>query len=232
MDCLHVNVFEDFVTAVVICADCGRVIDTVMLPPSPWMTENMPHPCEDGYLVGQFLELLSRSHSSPIYAQDMVKLFEDTIRSNDISGAQKETLIAVCFYLVMKDQDIPRTLKEVSSISGQSTKTMTTLMKKVFPNMSQIQPHQIVQRFCGKLGIPRKLAMELESKLTDLKQIDAASPDTVVASEIARLVKHHSLGIMLKDIAQVAGIAPLTIRRHIKRTSQDDCSNKDDSFSG
>ncbi len=218
--CEHDNTVEDLQTGTVICTDCAYLIDTPVFAMAPVTEKNeKEEPCYDA-LTLVFADLCFNTHLSPIYALDMALLFKTVIEEKQITYLQKSTLIALCFSEVLKRENVPRTLKEISGVTGESLKSLGALMKEVFPNSPQVRPHQIVSRFCGKLDIHRRHAIKIEHELETLVQVNSVSPDTLAAAAIADYVKSNALGVKLTEIADVCGVTQVSIRRQLKRLEQ------------
>ncbi len=216
--CQHANILEDIETGSTICTDCAFIIDTLPLFGATFEPQQELRTDENhDVLTMVFVDLCFNSNISPIFAQDMAALFKSVIENHQITYLQKSTLIALCFSEVMKRENAPRSLKEISGLTGEPLKSLVALMKEVFPRSIQVQPHQLVGRFCGKLNIHRRHAMQIEKKLTSLIQVNSVSPDTVAAAAITDHVRNNALGIQLQQISEVCGITQVSIRRQLRR---------------
>ena len=160
-----------------------------------------------------FIDICHNGQIPVIYAQDMFQLFCE--HRHHISPSQNNTLKALCLYETLKHEHIARTLREVAALTGEPIKKMSALIKKIFPHTKDIDPSQLLARFAGKLGLTRRQVCKLEKQLL-MPTETTVNPSTVIASSIAHFVSNESLGIRLKNIADVCGVTCVAIRRYLK----------------
>ncbi len=194
----------------VVCRHCSFVLsDAILAPEEEEFTIQICH-------LNDFIDFCHRGEIPIIYAQDMQQLFCEHVHC--ISASQKNTLKALCLYETLKNQHIARTLREVSALTGESVKSMGSLLKKVFPHSKDIDPKQLLSRFAGKLGLTRRQVCKIEKqfKITPT----TVNPSSVVAGLIAKFVSNESLGIHLNEISDVCGVTCVAIRRYLNQNKE------------
>ena len=163
-----------------------------------------------------FVDLCTNGCVPITLAETMTRLYQASLKQ-EVTFFQKEALIGTIFYEVLKQEKVPRTLKEVSALTGIKIKAMMTILKKMFPQSGDLRPQEIVHRFCGKLGLMGVHAMRIERAVSDRRGQDATSPDTVCASIIYQYVKAQEIAIKTKSICDVCGVSRVSINRFLRR---------------
>ena len=210
--CQHRNQIDDITTGSIICTDCCQVLDWQLFE-----TRSCLAPVTDSVLHHRFQDVCANSCAPLGFAEAMHDLYRTCLKTHCITLFQKDALIALSYYEVLKQHKIPRTLKEVSAITGVSCKQLMMMLKKVFPQSCPIQPCDIIQRFCAKLGLHGRQCIAIERDLASWTRQDASSPDTICAGVIYQYVRKHTLAIPMKEICEVCGVTRVSIHRYQKR---------------
>ena len=127
---------------------------------------------------------------------------------------QKLILLSCSLYIACKQNNCPRTMKEISGISGVDVKRIGQYEHLVCNQYYPTKPSDYVNRFAGKLDLKysqiRRINQELE-KDTNYKY----NPVTLCAAVIYKTMKRQ--GIELSQLVNISGVPSSTIKRIAKK---------------
>lgn len=128
------------------------------------------------------------------------------------STLHKNTLIACAMYVACKKNNSPRTIKEISGISGCDTKQLGRYEHIVSNQHYRTNPSNYVHRFCQRLGMTYKQIKTVEEAISS-SQVDdiGCNPAAVTSAYIYKLAPSNI--VKLKDIQDVSGISTTSIKR-------------------
>ncbi len=185
---------------------------------------------EDGGDVNKALcdqvlyDWFSNVHIPPIFIQDVLEVYERVGQDQDgppdappPSGQPVHVgLLATSVYVTLKKEGIPRTLREISAMTGVSHKHLTSLLKKHFPRDRPVQPQDLVMRFVCQLGLTRREALHINNIIWS--RAHSCNPATVVAGHIVQYLKQNNrTDITAKTVCTELGVSPVSVRRYLKR---------------
>ncbi len=127
-------------------------------------------------------------------------------------GKNTDAFAAYCIYIVCKQQQVGRSLVEVSRMCGLSLAQVAIF--NVDDN-EELQPSNLVTRVCYKLNIcnfPLVKAIEELSERLYVSLLNSGPPNSAVAAAIAVLVQ----SVKLCKVAWACDISPSCLRRICK----------------
>ncbi len=154
-------------------------------------------------------------------------LYRKAVEKGLIRGRLIESVVAAVIYMVCRQYGIPRTLDEISEISGISKKeigrTYRFLKKELYVDVPLTNPIYYVPRFASALGLSGKVqekAKDILNEAVEKGLISGRGPTGVAAAAV------YIASVMMgerrtqKEVAEVAGVTEVTIRnryRELKR---------------
>jgi transcription initiation factor TFIIB len=158
-------------------------------------------------------------------ANEIYKKVEDL---KSIRGRSQDAILAACLYIACRQEDKPRTFKEICSVAngaskkeiGRATKFIVKQLEEdmgISMEMGTIHAGDFLRRFCSHLGMGNaevRAATETvkKSEMLDIRK----SPISVAAAAIYMISQLSNDKKALKDISRVAGVAEVTIRNSYK----------------
>lgn len=181
----------------------------------------------------RFKLLVLRCHHHgipPVIAEDTKRLFKDATDKKVFRGS-RDGLLAVCMYRACKDNNAPRSVKEVAKIFDVEEQV---LMKgnRCFDNLTRenddddvclcalVRPTHFVTRFSRHLGLPSHVVADIlrVTTLIETKGILADFvPVSIAASVIFLVGQMHSLTLKKSEISTAAQISVVTINNCFKK---------------
>ena len=129
------------------CEKCGLVLDMLCMENHP-IADNYNKPYHFGGLISEYCERGNIDTESRIFAERLFKQFTEKYPK-----LQKVPLAAACIYVGCKRNRVPRTLKELSGITGCNIKYMAKYEKHIYSTFYPNTPSAYVERFCRKLNL-------------------------------------------------------------------------------
>lgn len=153
-------------------------------------------------------------------AKQLFKLVED---EKILKGKGAEGAVAACIYIACREAKVPRTFKEISSLTMVPKKDIGRCCKAMAPFLERMcspSTEDFMARFCSHLNLGmdvQKLAVFLAKKVKEIGCADGKSPITVASAGIY-FVSHLSITTRKtpKDISFVSGVSEATIRNAYK----------------
>ncbi|KAG0586103.1 hypothetical protein KC19_2G064500 [Ceratodon purpureus] len=159
-------------------------------------------------------------------ANEIYKKVEDL---KSIRGRSQDAILAACLYIACRQEDKPRTFKEICSVAngaskkeiGRATKFIVKQLEEdmgISMEMGTIHAGDFLRRFCSHLNMENnevRAATETvkKSEMLDIRK----SPISVAAAAIYMISQlNEKEKRALKDISKVAGVAEVTIRNSYK----------------
>lgn len=202
--CNHSSEILDACSGDYICTLCGLVLDRFFQDPQCVHSENDDN--LKNVACHKFIsEILSRLN---------VPLSLANIVYSRIDGCHtKDADICQLVYDTLIERNIPFTLKEITSVSGISTKKI----KPATPNTSIciVEEKKVLERCCSKLGLSYKDCTVIKSSLDS--EIGGFSPSTIIAAQIYKYCKNNRIKLKLKQISEVVGVSTMSVHRYLRR---------------
>jgi transcription initiation factor TFIIB len=132
-----------------------------------------------------------------------------------------DAIVAAIIYMACKEEDYPRTFKELSRqtdiIEKEIRKYYRVVSKLLERQEKRTSPSELVNRFCSKLGLPWPVITKAQYVADQAMQfVEGKSPSSIAAASILFVCKLENEKRYEKDIADAASISPTTIRNVYK----------------
>jgi len=150
-------------------------------------------------------------------------LYRKAVEKGLIRGRLIESVVAAVIYTICRQYGIPRTLDEISEVSGINKKeigrTYRFLKKDLGINMPLTNPVHYIPRFASELGLSGEVqekAREILEKAINAGLISGRGPTGVAAAAV------YIAGVLMgerktqKEVADVAGVTEVTIRNRYR----------------
>ena len=150
-------------------------------------------------------------------------LYRKAVEKGLIRGRLIESVVAAVLYTVCRQSSIPRTLDEISAVSGISKKeigrTYRFLKRDLGIKMPLTNPVHYIPRFASELGLSgavQEKAREILEDAIGKGLISGRGPTGVAAAAlyIAGVIKDERK--TQKEVADVAGVTEVTIRNRYR----------------
>ncbi|KAL5724762.1 hypothetical protein ACHQM5_007982 [Ranunculus cassubicifolius] len=157
-------------------------------------------------------------------ANEIYKKVEDL---KSIRGRNQEAILAACLYIACRQEDRPRTVKEICSAAGATKKEVGRakefIVKQLEVEMGQsmemgtIHAGDFLRRFCSHLGMSNAAIKAAQEAVQKSEEIDIRrSPISIAAAVIYMITQLSDEKKPLKDIMLATGVAEGTIRNSYK----------------
>lgn len=158
-------------------------------------------------------------------ASEIYKKVEDQKSSR---GRNQDAILAACLYIACRQEDKPRTVKEICSVANGATKkeigrAKEYIMKQLEVEMGQavdigtIHAGDFLRRFCSNLGMNNQAMKAAQEAVQKSEEIDIRrSPISIAAAVIYIITQLSEEKKPLRDISLATGVAEGTIRNAYK----------------
>ena len=150
-------------------------------------------------------------------------LFKMVHDGHKLRGRSNEAIAAACLYISCRQEGVPRTFKEIVAVSTVSKKEIGRCFKLILKahdtNVEIITTGDFMHRFCGTLGLSRdvqKAATHIAKVAGDLDIVPGRSPISVAAAAIYMASQASNDKRNQREIADIAGVAEVTIKQSYK----------------
>eukprot|EP00092_Neocalanus_flemingeri_P010673 GFUD01011497.1.p1 GENE.GFUD01011497.1~~GFUD01011497.1.p1 ORF type:complete len:317 (-),score=76.64 GFUD01011497.1:52-1002(-) len=150
-------------------------------------------------------------------------LFKMVYEGRNLKGRSNSAIAAACLYIACRQDGVPRTFKEIVAVSAVSKKEIGRVFKLILKahdtNVELITTGDFMSRFCGTLSLARpiqKAATCIAQRAVDLDIVPGRSPISVTAAAIYMASQASRDKRTQKEIADIAGVADVTIRQSYK----------------
>ncbi|CAG8462533.1 3944_t:CDS:1 [Diversispora eburnea] len=140
-----------------------------------------------------------------------------------LRGKSTESIIAACIFIACRQENVPRTFKEICVITRVPKKEIgrcfKTLIRTFETNVTTMTSEDLMSRFCSMLKLRmeiQKTALELTVKTKELGTLAGKSPVSVAAACIYMASCLYNQPQSTKDVAQVTGVSEVTIKNSYK----------------
>mmetsp|Transcript_45021 Transcript_45021/g.86054 ORF Transcript_45021/g.86054 Transcript_45021/m.86054 type:complete len:334 (-) Transcript_45021:175-1176(-) len=178
---------------------------------------------------GAIGEMADRLGLVPTIKDRANELFRDISDLKSIRGRSASAVHAACLYIACRQEDKPRTFKEICAVARDTnTREIGRCFKFILKgleatmqnemNQHMLRPGDLLRRYCSTLALPndaiRAVVMAVE-KFLDLRAATSSShksQNSVAAAGIFLITYALKEKPDLRMISQVAGVAEATIR--------------------
>ncbi|EOY32739.1 Cyclin-like family protein [Theobroma cacao] len=158
-------------------------------------------------------------------ANEIYKKVED---QKPLRGRNQDAILAACLYIACRQEDKPRTVKEICSVANGATKkeigrAKEYIVKQLEVEMGQsmemgtIHAGDFLRRFCSHLGMSNQTVKAAQEAVQKSEELDIRrSPISIAAAVIYIITQLSDDKKLLKDISLATGVAEGTIRNSYK----------------
>uniref|UniRef100_A0A1I8GT66 Transcription initiation factor IIB n=1 Tax=Macrostomum lignano TaxID=282301 RepID=A0A1I8GT66_9PLAT len=146
------------------------------------------------------------------------KIFKQVYDSKQCRGRANETIASACLYMACRQEAVPRTLKEVCSVSHSNRRDIGKAFRKITKaldtNLKGISTTDFMSRFCSNLELNiaiQKAATHIAEKAMQIDEVAGKSPISVAAAAIYMACQASDTKKEKKEIGDIAGVAEVTI---------------------
>ncbi|XP_010934192.1 transcription initiation factor IIB isoform X2 [Elaeis guineensis] len=158
-------------------------------------------------------------------ANEIYKKVEDL---KSIRGRNQDAILAACLYIACRQEDRPRTVKEICSVANGAAKkeigrAKEYIVKQLEVEMGQsmemgtIHAGDFLRRFCSHLGMSNQAVKAAQEAVQKSEELDIRrSPISIAAAVIYMITQLSEEKKPLRDISLATGVAESTIRNSYK----------------
>ncbi|XP_063966290.1 transcription initiation factor IIB-like [Lytechinus pictus] len=150
-------------------------------------------------------------------------LFKQVNDQKTLRGRSNDAIAAACLYIACRQEEVPRTFKEICAVSKVNKREIGRCFKRILKaletNVVLITTSDFMSRFCSNLSLPPKVqraATHIARKADDLDLVAGRSPISVTAAAIYMASQASEEKRSQKEIGEIAGVADVTIRQSYK----------------
>ncbi|CAI7778299.1 unnamed protein product [Closterium sp. NIES-53] len=157
------------------------------------------------------------------------EIFKKVHDLKSIRGRSNEATYAACLYIACRQEDKPRTFKEIGSAGnniskkeiGRATKFIVKQLEADMGavDMGAVNAGDFMRRFCSHLGMkgaPVQAAIEVVQNTEHIDIRTSRAPISKAAAAIYMVTQLCSNPVPTKDISRATGVAEGTIRNTYK----------------
>lgn len=159
--------------------------------------------------------------------ESAVMIYKEAINRNLIRGRSIENVAVAALYCACRQCSVPRTFAEMASISRLSKKEIGRIYRFIARELKlklmPVQPEDYVYRFCSELKLSDNVLVktnEILQKTSEKELAFGRAPTGVVATAIYAASIICDERKMQREIADVAGVSEVTIRKRYKELSE------------
>ncbi|MFX0206449.1 MAG: transcription initiation factor IIB family protein [Candidatus Hodarchaeota archaeon] len=164
--------------------------------------------------------LASQLQLPPAVVEEASFVSMKAIKSDLLRGRSVQSLVAASLYIACRNLSIPRTLDEITRISGvgrkRLTKTISVVSRKLGFKPKPVTPSDYIARFCSELELGDDVRVLAGNILSRAGEENSLSPPGTAASAIYLAAIAKGQRVPQKRIAKVAGVSEVTLRSHFK----------------
>ncbi|ORY03902.1 TFIIB-domain-containing protein [Basidiobolus meristosporus CBS 931.73] len=149
-------------------------------------------------------------------AKQLYKRVED---EKLLRGKPNESIIAACIFIACRQENVPRTFKEICALTQVPKKEIgrcfKALARVLETNVNTMGSEDLMSRFCSNLSLPmevQKAAVDLTKKAKEVGTLAGKSPVSIAAACIYLISNLYQIPKTTRDIAPVTGVSEVTIK--------------------
>jgi transcription initiation factor TFIIB len=148
------------------------------------------------------------------------RLYEKCVEEDLIQGKEREAAVAALIYLVSRNQELPRTQKEISEAAKVKERKMNrayrSLARELGLNIRPAKPENFVSRYSSDLGLEGKVEAKARNLVVESREAGITSGKSPVSIAAAGIYIASMLGgdeITQNRVAEETGVTSTTIRK-------------------
>ena len=184
------------------------------------------HESADRNLMQAFSELRRFSDKltvSEAVTEKAAYIYRKALERGLVRGRSITAIIAASLYAACRDREIPRTLKDLASVSNVKKKDIARsyrlLLKEMDIKMPVVDAAKCVSKIASRAGMSEKTqrrALEILMKAEQTRITAGKDPMGLAASALYLACVLESEEITQRDVAEAAGVTEVTIRNRSK----------------
>lgn len=150
-------------------------------------------------------------------------IFKNIEEKKLLKGKNVEGIVAACIYIACRQEECPRTFKEISVMTAVQKREIGRSFKLISPHlekMTTMSTENIIARFCSDLSLSiriQKIATEIAKAAHELGCLAGKSPDSIAAAVIYMVTNlFPGEKKVQKDIQFVTNVTDVTIKNTYK----------------
>ena len=170
--------------------------------------------------LGQISDLINQLNLPESVEEEAARLYEKAVDQDVVKGRKIEKIAASVVFIVARNQRAPRTLKEFSEASGIKErdlgKNYRYVAKELDLDVEPVRAEDFVSRYASELDIPGDVQAEARKIILNARDqglTSGRSPDGIAAASIYKAAKEADEQITQREIAEIAGVTEVTIRK-------------------
>jgi len=170
--------------------------------------------------IGTMADRINLTRTIVDRANGLFKMVHD---GRNLKGRANDAIAAAVLYIACRQEGVPRTFKEIVAVSSVSKKEIGRCFKLILKahdtSVELITTGDFMSRFCGSLSLSRevqKAATGIAKKAVDVDIVPGRSPISVAAAAIYMASQASDDKRTQREIADIAGVADVTIRQSYK----------------
>ncbi|KAJ1654586.1 transcription initiation factor IIB [Dispira simplex] len=153
-------------------------------------------------------------------AKQIYKRVED---GKVLRGKPTESIIATCIFVACRNENVPRTFKEIFTYTRVPKREISRCFKVISnllnTNVGATNSENLMARFCSHLNMPmpvQRVAINVTKEAKELGTLAGKSPVSVAAACIYMVSHLMGMPCTPKDVSKVAGVSETTIKNSYK----------------
>ncbi|KAJ1732651.1 transcription initiation factor IIB [Coemansia biformis] len=170
------------------------------------------------------ISALCDAYDIPKTIVDIAKQLYKKVEDDNLQrGKNNDAIIAACIFLACRQDNAPRTFKEICALTKVDRKdigrTFKFLKSKLGANTGTTSSHDLIARFCSNLNLDQetwRITKLLTEKAKDMENISGKSPLSIASACIYMASHLIGDGRDAKAISDIAGVGEATIKTTYK----------------
>ena len=217
LKCPHINQVIDEAEGSEVCTDCGLVLSNNLFVDDRCGIQKKI-PIHINYIDKYhdiMQETCAKMHISSAYADKAYMLFKKQRTEKNKMLNDHDALAAYCIYVVLKNEDAHRSIRQISAYTDVSMKRLW-LIEKVYGRLSEpINTRQIIGAYYHYFDLCYKDLKVLQTAVDLFSERDY-TPNTLAASLIYVYCSLLKVKCPLNKAADVFNISTMSIHRCVK----------------
>jgi transcription initiation factor TFIIB len=191
-----------------------------------WDGRSKVHASEDRNMRQAFSELdrlADKLIVNDVVSEKSAYIYRKALERGLVRGRSISALIAAALYAACRDTETPRTLKDISAISGIKKKEIARCYRILFREldlrMPVVDPVKCIARIASKVGLQertKRRAMEILRWAEEDRSSAGKDPMGLAASALYVACVLENENKTQKDVAEAASVTEVTIRNRQK----------------
>lgn len=169
--------------------------------------------------LAQLEGFVERMHLGSSVTEKAAYIYRKSVEKKLIHGHTISGIVAASLYIAIRETETPRTLKEVSEISGIERSKLSNcyrvIVRELDLRIPVVDPRRLLTGIARRVGAPEKterVALEILRRAIEMGVSSGKNPTVMAATALYVAGVQQSSGITQKELEIAAGITLLTIR--------------------